>query len=76
MKSPNYDAIAEWYDEFTRSAPWNDAALTALLSLLPDVSGLADMGVRVCCDPLVGDRHGSAQARPSAATSTCSSDFA
>ncbi len=36
---PKYDDIAEWYDEYTRSEPWNASALSATLNLLPDICG-------------------------------------
>lgn len=39
VKGPTYDDIAEWYDEFTHSEPWNAAALAATLRLLPDFCG-------------------------------------
>jgi ubiquinone/menaquinone biosynthesis C-methylase UbiE len=39
VDSLSYDDIAEWYDELTRSEPWNDAVLTAVLRLLPDFCG-------------------------------------
>lgn len=36
-EAPTYEDIAEWYDEFTRSSPFNDAALGAAFRLLPDL---------------------------------------
>ena len=39
MGTPTYDDIAEWYDEFTRSEPWNELAVTAVMRLLPDFCG-------------------------------------